>query len=246
MSEEVKMTLVQKLSKIREMVEVLLKNKKSFTGYYVPEDEILARIAAGEKKYGVFLSVRIVPGTLITTPVSYTKTKKDKAGNLTNEEVNEVRVQADTVYTWINCDDIEDTMEVPWAIVGQQGDTSQAFGSALTYANRYFMLKFFQVATTNDDPDNWREKKDEAEQEADMAIVRKIITKIDAHVRGYLSANKNAADARKAVSATIKKYVSDGDKPSADYASYLTDLDDANKLLADLQANFPYQAKENE
>lgn len=74
-------------------------------------------------------------------------------------------------------------------MVGQQGDASQAFGSGLTYANRYFMLKFFQIATPDDDPDNWRSKKEEAEQEAEMAIVRPIITKIDDHVKTYLNAN---------------------------------------------------------
>lgn len=47
------------------------------------------------------------------------------------------------------------------------------------------MLKFFQIATPDDDPDNWRSKKEEAEQEAEMAIVRPIITKIDDHVKAY-------------------------------------------------------------
>lgn len=175
MPDEANLNLVQKLAKIREMVEVLRKNKSGFNYKYVTEDEILARVAAGMKKYGVSLQPSIVPGTLSVTPVSYTKTKNTKSGDQLKEEINETLVHAELTFTWVNCDDVNDTLVVPWALVGQQGDASQAFGSGLTYANRYFMLKFFQIATPDDDPDNWRSKKEEAEQEAEMAIVLSLI-----------------------------------------------------------------------
>ena len=73
MPDEANLNLIQKLAKIREMVEVLRKNKSGFNYKYVTEDEILARVAAGMKKYGVSLQPSIVPGTLSVTPVSYTK-----------------------------------------------------------------------------------------------------------------------------------------------------------------------------
>ena len=41
---ETNLNLVQKLAKIREMVEVLRKNKSGFNYKYVTEDEILARV----------------------------------------------------------------------------------------------------------------------------------------------------------------------------------------------------------
>ena len=141
------------------------------------------------------------------------------------------------------CEECYSTLVVPWALVGQQGDASQAFGSGLTYANRYFMLKFFQIATPDDDPDNWRSKKEEAEQEAEMAIVRPIITKIDDHVKAYLNANENEASARKALIEVVKKYVKDGNKPTADYMNYLTDPTVAGELLEELQKQFPIGAK---
>ena len=234
MPDEANLNLVQKLAKIREMVEVLRKNKSGFNYKYVTEDEILARVAAGMKKYGVSLQPSIVPGTLSVTPVSYTKTKNTKSGDQLKEEINETLVHAELTFTWVNCDDVNDTLVVPWALVGQQGDASQAFGSGLTYANRYYMLKFFQIATPDDDPDNWRSKKEEAEQEAEMAIVRPIITKIDDHVKAYLNANENEASARKALIEVVKKYVKDGNKPTADYMNYLTDPTVAGELLEEL------------
>ena len=243
MPDEANLNLVQKLAKIREMVEVLRKNKSGFNYKYVTEDEILARVAAGMKKYGVSLQPSIVPGTLSVTPVSYTKTKNTKSGDQLKEEINETLVHAELTFTWVNCDDVNDTLIVPWALVGQQGDASQAFGSGLTYANRYFMLKFFQIATPDDDPDNWRSKKEEAEQEAEMAIVRPIITKIDDHVKAYLNANENEASARKELIEVVKKYVKDGNKPTADYMNYLTDPTVAGELLEELQKQFPIEAK---
>lgn len=239
MSEEINLNLVQKLAKIREMVEVLRKNKSGYNYKYVTEDEILARVAAGMKKYGVSLTPSVVPGTLLVSPYHYVKTKNTKSGEQLKEDVNEILVQAEASFIWTDNDNPSEKIIVPWAIVGQQSDASQALGSALTYANRYFMLKFFQIATPDDDPDNWKDKKEEATQEADLAVTRQIVTKIDAHVRGYLDANNNTEEARKILTDTIKKYVRNGNKPSADYVNYLTDPDVANKLLDTLKTTLP-------
>ena len=133
-------------------------------------------------------------------------------------------------------------MEVTWALIGQQADAAQAFGSALTYANRYFLLKFFQVATPDDDPDRWRSKKIEAEMEADMVMVKQIITKIDAHVKKYVEGCEDKNAARKQMGDTVKQFVrTDKNVPTADY-NQLRDLDTASKLLQKLEADFSIAA----
>lgn len=242
MAEEIKLNLVQKLAKIREMVEVLRKNKSGFNYKYVTEDEILARVAAGMKKYNVSLKPCVVPGTLTTGAIQYQKTKKSKTGDPIVEDIHETLVQADLVFTWINCEDPDDKMDVTWALIGQQADAAQAFGSALTYANRYFLLKFFQVATPDDDPDRWRNKKDEAEREVDMVMVKQIVTKIDAHVKKYVEGCENKNDARKQLGELVKQFVrTDKNVPTGDY-NQLRDVDTANKLLQRLESDFPIVA----
>ncbi|WP_207559116.1 ERF family protein, partial [Geobacillus thermoleovorans] len=62
-------------------------------------------------------------------------------------------VTGDMKYVWINADDPSDRIEIPWQYMGQQDDISKAFGSALTYTERYFLMKFFSVPTDEDDPD---------------------------------------------------------------------------------------------
>ncbi len=54
-------------------------------------------------------------------------------------------------FTWIDSDTGE-KLSVPFGANGQNG-WDKGLGSALTYAERYFLLKFFHIATDEDDVD---------------------------------------------------------------------------------------------
>lgn len=153
--ERTEMNIHQKLLKIADAAGILQKTKTGFNYKYVPEEEIQAKVTAGMQKYGVMLYHSIVPGTLQVMPYTYQKTK--------DKTINEFIVHADTVYTWVNVDKPEETVEVPWVLVGQMEDASQAFGAAETYCNRYFLMKSLQLATSEADPDNYRSKQKAAE-----------------------------------------------------------------------------------
>lgn len=56
-------------------------------------------------------------------------------------------------YIWINADKPEEQLEIPFYAVGQQDDVSKAHGTGLTYAERYFLMKFFNIPTDEDDAD---------------------------------------------------------------------------------------------
>jgi len=229
-----KMTLVQKLAGIRKMVEVIRKNKSGFNYKYVSEDEILARVTAGMDKYHVLLYPSIVPQTAKVEPYHYIKTKAVKGGDPIEEHVNEVLVNADMTFTWINLDNPEDKLVVNWVIVGQQNDASQAVGSGLSYLHRYFLLKFFQIATPDDDPDNWRSKKQQAEQENEAPIIQAALTEINEVITTYLDSiddQEVLAATRNKMIALVKKYAKDAKgKPSGDYRNVST-AKDATELL---------------
>lgn len=229
------MTLVEKLAGIRSMVEVIRKNKSGYNYKYVSEDEILARVTAGMDKYHVLLYPGIVPQTAEITPYSYTKTKNTKDGKRLEETVNEVLVKADMVYTWVNLDNPEDRLEVPWLTVGQQADASQAVGSGLSYLNRYFLLKMFQIATPDDDPDNWRSKKQETAEREENELIAAVIAEVQELVSGYLErfTDSEAAikEARDKMTVLVKKYVKDAKgKPTGDYRK-VNNLKTATELL---------------
>lgn len=227
------LNIYQKLAKIRKQVEVVQKNKSGYGYKYVTDDELLAKISAFMDKYGVSLIPRVTPGTMEVHPYTYNKTKKDrnKDGTLfTYEEaVNEIMVNADMTYEWVNNENPEDRVSVDWALVGHQNDGSQSFGSALTYSMRYFLLKFFSIATPEDDPDNWRSKQHAAEVAEDKAIADGIIANFDEKLRKFLSDNPGKADD---VKKFVCKYVKNG--------NYFTITESvvAGKLLDDFESNF--------
>ena len=139
------------------------------------------------------------------------------------------------VYTWVNLDNPEDRLEVPWLTVGQQADASQAVGSGLSYLNRYFLLKMFQIATPDDDPDNWRSKKQETAEREENELIAAAIAEVQELVSGYLErfTDSEAAtkEARDKMTVLVKKYVKDAKgKPTGDYRK-VNNLKTATELL---------------
>lgn len=154
------MNVYEKLLKIADMAGVLQKNKAGYNYKYVTEDEIQAKITAGMKKYHVMLLPSIRPDTLKVSPHQYVKYDKKLKQDI---NVNEVIVSCEVEYTWTNADKPEETIKCGWAYVGQMEDASQALGAGMTYGNRYYLMKALQMATTEDDPDNYRSKQKQAE-----------------------------------------------------------------------------------
>lgn len=241
------MNLHEKLAGIRKIVEVVQKNKEGHNYKYAGEETILAKVIAGMDRYGVNLYSEIVPGTMTLTPYSYTKVKPLKGGGTFEETVNEFLVQCELLYTWVNVDNPEDTLSVHWSMIGQKSDASQAVGSGLTYCNRYFLLKFFQVATPKDDPDNWKSVKEDAENEEDIKIAKSIVEEINKlvsnHFDQFTDTEESKAE-RTRVAGIVKKYARNRNgKPSADYFN-IEKPDDAQKLLDELRTDFSAQSEE--
>ena len=198
----------QKLANIRKQVEVMKKDAKAYGYNYVKEEDILAKLTVFMDEYGLSLTPSVVPGTLNVMPYTYKKTKSTKQGAIYEENVNENLIWADMVYTWTNIENPEETVVVPWVVVGQQSDASQAFGSGLTYTNRYFLLKYFNVSTSDDDPDAWRAKQREAEDAANKMVADEIIKIIDVTIRDYMREHK---DSGAEIKKLCTKYAKDGD-----------------------------------
>lgn len=228
------MNIYQKLAKIRKPAEVIRKNARGYGYTYVSEDEILSRITGLMSKYGVSLVPGITPGTTVVEPYCYIKTKATKDGKVLEEKVNEVMVHADMTWTWVNDENPADCITVPWALVASQSDASQAMGSGLTYASRYFLLKYFNIATSDDDPDEYRRKQRQSEEEEERLITEKIVEQIHTLVQERLAASP---DDKQKIIAITKKYVRENGKASANYFA-LTSSATASELLGELQREF--------
>lgn len=229
------LNIYQKLAKIRKPVEVLQKNKSGYGYKYVSEELILSKITGLMNKLGVSLVPNITRGSIVVEPYSYRKTKSTKDGKIYEEIVNEILVHGDMEWHWINNDCPEDRVIVPWAMVGQQSDASQAFGSGLSYASRYFMLKYFNAATSDDDPDEWRRRQKEAEDEENKEIAASIIDQVNSIVVSYL--DEHPDDKPDAIK-IVKKYAkTKNGKASANYYD-IEDPKVASELLEEVKNKF--------
>lgn len=231
---EQSMNIYQRLAKVRKQVEVIQRNKSGYGYKYVSEDEILAKISGFMDKYHLSLIPSVVHTNTVVVPYHTQKTKvlQNKATGETStyeEHVNEILVNADMVFTWVNNDNPEERIDVPWILVGHQNDGSQSFGSGLSYAMRYFLLKFFNIATPDDDPDKWRSKQKAASAAEDKMIADEIIATFDAAVKEYLAANPGKAD-------DVKKFVGKYAKGGNYFAIAEPTL--ASKLLNEFKAAF--------
>ena len=231
MEENEKLTLVQKLAKIRAMSDVVSKEKSGYNYKYADMTTILAKITSGMKKYGVSLIPSIVPGTANIDQNVIVNTKIDKTGKPYEQKATEMLVHADMLFTWVNDDDPEDRIEVPWFVTGSQGDPSQALGSGLTYCTRYFLTNYFQIAQSDTDVDAYRSKQKAAEVSEDQAIAAEIIEKFDVKLKQYLADHPEDTEKEK-----VKKFLTRFAKNANYFAIKEPAL--AAKLLEDFQSTF--------
>jgi len=192
-----KKNLYQKLQSVHKLVDVIQKNKDGYGYKYVTEDEILSKLTVALEQENIQVYPEIVPGTAKVIEQSWTKNKLLKNGTQVNESVHENVVLADMKFTWVDIDNPNDKIVVPWIVVGQQSDASQALGSGLTYCTRYFYLKFFHIATTDDDPDNWRSKQSESEAKLAEETAEIINKEINVGVQKWIANFKDETEKKK-------------------------------------------------
>lgn len=147
MTEE--LNLYQKIADVKANIDGFTKDTKGYNFSYVSGSQILHRIRTKMIEHNLLL----VPST--SDEKWTTHTYKNKKGY----EVVDFVVEMDLNYKWINADKPEEQLDISYHAFGQQSDISQAHGTALTYAERYFLMKFFNIPTDEDDADA-KEKQD--------------------------------------------------------------------------------------
>lgn len=144
------MNIYEKLLKIKESVEYLKKEQKSQQYDFVSSSQVIAALRDNMNEQKLLL-IPNVEEAKFNTIVEKTNAK----GNLTADLLTEVFI----TYTWVNAEKPEETLSVKW--YGQGLDTSgeKGVGKAYTYAEKYFLLKFFNIPTDKDDPDFFERKQ---------------------------------------------------------------------------------------
>lgn len=145
------MNLHMKLMEIQKAVQYLRKDNAGFQYQYVSSSQTIAQVRAKMDDLGVLLVPRVT-----SHKVERAESENDK-GKISIQYFTEISMDME----WVNVEDPADKLICPWYAQGKDSG-EKGVGKALTYGEKYFLLKFFHIATDKDDPDAFQEKRIEA------------------------------------------------------------------------------------
>lgn len=134
------MNLYQKLHEIQKSVRGLAKDKKSYNFEYVSGTKVISHVRSKMDELGLLLKQEVT---------SIMNNRQDYATK--HGQTSEILSQVMMRFTWIDIDTGETDVN-EFGANGQNG-FDKGVGSALTYAERYFLLKYFHIPTDEDDID---------------------------------------------------------------------------------------------
>ncbi|MFF7217934.1 ERF family protein [Mammaliicoccus sciuri] len=196
--------LYQRILDVKANIEGFTKDAEGYKYNYVEGSQILHKIRKKMEDNCLLLFPSVKQASYSEIEVMVKGKKKPN-----------ILVQMDMTYTFLNADNPEEQLTIPFFAIGHQDDASKAYGTALTYAERYFLLKFFNIPTDEDDADakQKREKHTKADNN-DIELLDKHICEFAEFVKddtdyvkfklGILNYEKlSVADVMKAIETII-------------------------------------------
>lgn len=189
--------LDEKLMELKKIVSIMQKDSEGHGYNYVSEESILLAINNKMIELGLKLTPKFKEGTLYSEVVNYQNAK--------GQPKTDVLVRSEMQFVWKDIESKEEEV-IDWALLGQQADGSQALGSGLTYANRYFLLKYFNVATSNDDPDKIRSEIAADEERKRISAIQ---TKIKKAFQKAIQKYQSKEELYKKLGTTSQQFIND-------------------------------------
>jgi len=148
------MNIYQKLIEVRKEVPYLQKENTSNQYKYVSSSQVLSNCKKKMDELGLLL-VPAVTGHKVSES---TVEQFDKDSGHVFKRTTTYFTELDMAMTWVNAEKPDETISCPWYGQGVDIAGEKGVGKAMTYAEKYFMLKFFNIPTDKDDPDHFQDK----------------------------------------------------------------------------------------
>ena len=148
-----KQNLYQKLVEVRKSVEYIQKNAKGYNFQYANETQILGAIRGKMDELNVFLEIDMIALDPVECEYMADKALRKIAG-----------LKATIIFTWTDADNPTDQIKKQMIVQDSESEITTV-GGLLTYANRYFLYKFFSVPTDKEDPDTFENRQDKLKGE---------------------------------------------------------------------------------
>jgi len=136
------LTLAQKLLEIQRAVDRVVKDATNTNDKYAyaSSGAVLETVRPKMNELGLLLEMEITGARLHTG-----ETRTGTTRYLT---------EMDCLFRWVNVDSPQETREIKWYAQGVDLAGEKGPGKGATYAEKYFLLKYFHVPTPKDDPDS--------------------------------------------------------------------------------------------
>lgn len=182
------MNLHEKLLEMQKQVDKIIKDAKNLSDKYdfASDENVLERFRPMMDEYGLLL-IPIIE-------------RAELHEGTTKSGTTRFMTEIWPIWTWHDVESGEE-LRLPWYGQGVDLAGEKGVGKALTYSEKYFLLKFFHVPTKKDDPDgDGRTGSGEKKQ------------------KGTAAAKENAAFYRAAISQMLNElYSGDAEKIKAGY-----------------------------
>ena len=168
------MALYQKLFAIQQAVAGLGKDGTGDKYQYVTGNKLLGVVRPLMDKHGVLLTTEVLNA-------EYTRQDYSTKNGTKSEMFCALQMR----FTWID-QETGESLPLSWASSGMN-NWDKGCGSAITYAERYFLMKFFHIATDEDDVDAVKTPDEEMNDEKGIAYINSLTTTdaLDAAWRQY-------------------------------------------------------------
>lgn len=166
-----KLNVYQKLAYVRQKAPYIQKSKRGQQYSYVGSSDVLSALNTVINQVGLILKPEIVAHQVRESQAD--KVKKEPVAKKRTTYFTELEL----MMTWINIHNPSEIVACSWYSQGVDIEGEKGVGKALTYAEKYFLLKFFNIATDDDDPDKYQK-----EQLKNTAITERQIDMLNASI----------------------------------------------------------------
>lgn len=144
-------TTYQKVLEVKKSVPYIQKQEKQYMKFrVVTSEDVLTAIQPVMIDKGLILEPHIV-GKTVTREMIGTNQK-------TNKTIFSYLVVLEMEYVWVNVSNPDDKIKIPFVAIAEDENASYALGQALTYAEKTFILKYFNIPTDDSDPDIFQQQ----------------------------------------------------------------------------------------
>jgi hypothetical protein len=136
------LNIYEKLLEIQKSIDKLAKGEENKTDKYkyVGSETVIESVRGKMNELGLLLIPEVTAARVIVG-----ETKSGTTRFFT---------ELDMLMTWVNTEKLDEKLPCKWYAQGVDLAGEKGVGKAQTYAEKYFILKFFHIPTAKDDPDN--------------------------------------------------------------------------------------------